>query len=86
MPRISAFYGIVIYMYRREHPPPHFHAEYGEYAAKIELKGLRPIAGHLPARQLRLVQRWASLHRRELLQNWEKRERNEPLSTIEPLR
>ena len=31
MPRISAFYGIVITMYYRDHDPPHFHAAYGEY-------------------------------------------------------
>src|SRR2546423_5822976 len=28
MPGISAFYGIVITMYWRDHPPPHFHATY----------------------------------------------------------
>jgi len=26
VPRISAFYGIVIAMYYRDHAPPHFHA------------------------------------------------------------
>ena len=31
MPRISNFYGIVIWMYFNEHNPPHFHATYGEY-------------------------------------------------------
>jgi predicted metallo-beta-lactamase superfamily hydrolase len=30
MPRISAFYGIVIAMYYRDHHPPHFHAIYAE--------------------------------------------------------
>jgi phosphomannomutase len=29
MPRISAFYGIVIAMYFDDHGPPHFHARYG---------------------------------------------------------
>jgi hypothetical protein len=24
-------------MYRPDHPPPHFHAQYGEYVAQIEL-------------------------------------------------
>jgi phosphomannomutase len=33
VPRISAFYGIVIAMYFDEHPPPHFHARYGEFDA-----------------------------------------------------
>lgn len=35
MPRISAFYGILIYMYYKEHNPPHFHAHYGEHKAEI---------------------------------------------------
>jgi hypothetical protein len=37
MPRISEFYGIVIEMYYADHPPPHFHARYGEESAKIAL-------------------------------------------------
>ena len=30
---ISSFYGILIKMYFGDHVPPHFHAEYGEFAA-----------------------------------------------------
>lgn len=30
MPEISRFLGIVVYMYYKDHAPPHFHAEYGE--------------------------------------------------------
>lgn len=30
MLRISAFFGIVIWMYYNDHQPPHFHAVYGE--------------------------------------------------------
>ena len=33
MPEISRFFGIVIKMYFDQHPPPHFHAEYGEFKA-----------------------------------------------------
>ncbi|MFB3041815.1 MAG: DUF4160 domain-containing protein [Candidatus Poribacteria bacterium] len=29
MPEISRFFGIVIAIYYRDHPPPHFHAKYG---------------------------------------------------------
>ena len=35
MPRISAFYGIVVTMYSSDHAPPHFHARYGEHEAQI---------------------------------------------------
>lgn len=40
MPRIAEFYGIVIYMYHREHGVPHFHAVYGEHEAVIAIRGL----------------------------------------------
>jgi hypothetical protein len=35
VPRISAFYGIVIAMYYDDHPPPHFHPKYGEHQARF---------------------------------------------------
>ncbi len=40
MPRISEFFGIVIYMYWRDHGPPHFHAIYAEEEALISIDGL----------------------------------------------
>jgi hypothetical protein len=85
MTRISAFYGIVIAMYYRDHPPPHFHAIYGEYEAQIVIETLEPSGGELPARALRLVREWAELHRTELEANWARAEAHEPLDTIEPL-
>ncbi|MDQ2786112.1 MAG: DUF4160 domain-containing protein, partial [Chloroflexota bacterium] len=33
MPVIAVFDGITITMYYKDHPPPHFHARYGEYEA-----------------------------------------------------
>ena len=33
---IIRFLGIVIRMYDRDHPPPHFHAEYGEHEITVE--------------------------------------------------
>lgn len=43
------------------------------------------IAGSLPRRALALVAEWAALHRDELLANWERARRDEPLEPIEPL-
>ncbi len=85
MPRLAAFYGIVIWMYRPDHPPPHFHAQYGEHVAQIELATLRVINGSLPSRALRLVREWARLHEAELAENWELAQALEPLRAIEPL-
>ena len=70
VPRISAFYGIVIAMYYRDHHPPHFHAIYGEYEAQIAIETFEPLAGELPPRAIRLVKEWAAIHRADLEANW----------------
>ncbi len=85
MPRISSFYGIVITMYWREHPPPHFHATYAGETAQIAIETLELADGFLPPRALRLVRDWAVTHRDELLANWERARAHEPLEPIEPL-
>ena len=86
MPRISFFYGIAIWMYWNEgaHARPHFHARYQDEAASVDLAG-EVIAGSLPPRALSLVSEWAVIHHDELLANWERARRNEPLEPIEPL-
>ena len=61
MPRLSSFYGIVITMYYDDHGPPHFHAEYAEHQAKIDMDTLGTLRGYLPSRQMKLVQRWAEI-------------------------
>jgi hypothetical protein len=89
VPRISAFYGIVIWMYHDEihhRGRPHFHATYAGDEASIDIESLSVIAGELPARATRLVFEWASIHRGELRANWERARRHEPLEQIEPLR
>ena len=85
MPSISHFYGIVIWMYRPDHPPPHFHAQYGEDVAQIELATLRVLGGSLPPRALRLIRQWAKLHADELAENWERAQQLEPLVPVDPL-
>lgn len=85
MPRISAFYGIVIAMYFDDHPPPHFHAKYGGHEAQIEILTGQMLNGDLPRRALGLVREWVEIHRDELLLDWERAERQEPLASIDPL-
>lgn len=85
MPRLATFYGLVIYMYWRDHGPPHFHAEYGDQAALIVIGDGRVLAGELPPRAMRLVQQWHRLHVEELRHAWERVGRREDPGTIEPL-
>lgn len=85
MPAIARFYGIVIAMFFNDHAPPHFHARYGEHRGRVSIETGKPLDGDLPARALRLIEEWCSLHRDELRANWEHAERLEPLAPIDPL-
>ena len=55
MPTISAFYGILIRMFFNDHPPPHFHARYGEFEATVAIETLEVMEGELSGRALILV-------------------------------
>jgi hypothetical protein len=48
LPTISYCYGIYARMYVREHPPPHFHAVYGEFEANVSIDAGEIIEGGLP--------------------------------------
>nr|WP_176235589.1 DUF4160 domain-containing protein [Candidatus Hakubella thermalkaliphila] len=48
MPEISRFFGISIKMYFGDHEPPHFHTEYGEHKAVVDIHTLVVIVGYLP--------------------------------------
>lgn len=75
----------MIWLYRADHPPAHFHAQYGEHWAKITIADPRIIDGSLPTRALRMVREWARLRRAELEADWERAQGEEPLEPIAPL-
>ena len=67
MPRVSAFYGVVIYMYwnERDHPVTHFHAYHAVERASVSADG-DVLAGSLDPRALPFVREWVVLRRREI--------------------
>ena len=85
MPIISSFEGINIRMNPNEHNPPHFHAEYQDVKAVFDFDG-NILRGNMPKRQTRFILAWIEYHKDELEANWERIEKQEPLSKIEPLR
>jgi hypothetical protein len=85
VPEVCRFYGIVIKLYFADHVPPHFHAEYGEYEARIAIESLAVLSGALPPRAMGLVAEWSVLHQRELLEQWQRVMGHEPPARIEPL-
>jgi len=85
VPEISRFFGIVRKMFWDDHNPPHFHAEYGENKALIDIRSLSPFGGRLPPRVMGLVIEWASLHQQELLEDWTRAHAQQALQRIDPL-
>ena len=85
MPKISQFLGILIFMYFRDHAPPHFHAKYGEYEGIIGLNPIRQITGNLPPRILGLVIEWATLYSVELTTAWNAAANGQSIPKVPPL-
>ena len=86
MPRVSEFFGIVIYMYYDDHPEPHFHATYGGREVKIRIADLSVLAGGLNPRAMGLVVEWATQHRAALRENWHRAGQRLPLEKIPGLK
>jgi len=86
MPEICRFFGIVIKMYYADHPPPHFHAKYGDEEAMVDIRSLAVVGGRLSPRALGLVVEWATQHQEELLRLWQMASIGQPIHPLEPLR
>ena len=84
MPIISRFFGILVFMFWREHNPPHFHAKYGDDEVVIEIEE-GTVSGEMQKRALSLVQEWRELHKEELLRDWHLAEQKKALFPIKPL-
>ncbi len=85
MPKVSEFYGIRIYQQFREHGVPHFHARYAGSKVSIAIETLETLSGDLPRRAYNLVLEWATIHRTELLANWNRSRQGILPEDIEPL-
>lgn len=85
MPEVSRFYGIVVRMYYRDHPPTHFHAIYGEQEALIEIETGAVYRGRLSKTAYDLVNTWRLIHLQELREDWERARQQMPLLPIAPL-
>jgi len=74
MPEIARFYGIVIKLFFGDHPPPHFHAVYGEHIGLFNIETLEMIEGDLPNQARKLVNEWAIINKDELKKIWDSQE------------
>ena len=84
MPVISRFFGIVVYMYWRNHSPPHFHAKYQDQEITVEVEA-GTVTGHMGRKAIALIEEWRKMHQAELLHNWELARQKKDLHRIAPL-
>jgi len=84
MPELSRFLGIVIYMLFDDHKPPHFRAEYGDYAVTVDIR-TGVVEGKFPRRALNAILEWYPINRDLLLEDWALAEQHQPLKKIAPL-
>ena len=88
MPRISEFFGIVIYMYwfdRQKHRTPHFHARFAGEEAVFDLTG-KCLEGNLGPRASRLVAEWCDERQVELKVAWTAAAAGKEIPWVAPLR
>ena len=69
MPTISIFYGIVVQMYWRDHPPPYIPVFYQSFDGIFALEDSALAGGDLPPAVKPLVRGWIDQRRTELLTN-----------------
>ena len=85
MPTISRFYGILVRMFYDDHPPPDFHAVYGEHELVVNISPIAVREGSAPSRVRSMVLEWAALHQEELLANWQRCHAGQTPEAILPL-
>lgn len=85
MPVLSTFFGILVKMFHDDHNPPHFHVEYGEFHALVDIESGALLAGKLPKRAGQLVGEWRQLHVDELRRAWVDAQAGKQPRRIRPL-
>ena len=82
VPILATFFGIIVRMWHDDHPPPHIHAAYQGFEALIDIRTGTITEGRLPNKAASIVQEWCQRHQDELMANWERAQKFEPLERI----
>jgi len=89
MPSISAFYGIIIYMYfmdNKQHNLPHIHVKYSGDEVVVSIPDGNVLDGTISSTKMKLLQAWIEIHKEELMADWELAVSGEQPYKIDPLR
>jgi hypothetical protein len=70
MPKLASLEGVDIYMYFKDHAPPHVHALYGDDEVLVVIRDGSVYAGFLQPRKLALVAAYVAANADELLARW----------------
>jgi UDP-N-acetyl-D-mannosaminuronate dehydrogenase len=70
VPRVATVNGTAIFVYFRDHSPPHFHATTGGSEALIVIGALVVLESTLAPSTLAIVLAWAADHRADLTAAW----------------
>lgn len=71
-------------MYKDDHNPPHFHALSQGFSCIVDINSARA-KGKFPKDKKKLVEAWATIHRQELLDNWDLLAKESRVNNIPPL-
>ena len=74
MPIIATVAGVKIYMYFRDHNPPHFHAKHDGKDQAYDLEGNR-LWGKIDKKKSKKVSRWAKKNSGFLKDKWDKHQK-----------
>lgn len=86
MPKVSEFFGIeIVFNFRGEHNPPHFHARHAGKEGVFSISPLSYMHGNLSPRAVALVIEWAAAHSNELANCWTLAREMKPIPQIPPL-
>lgn len=70
MPKLTSIEGVDIYMYFKDHAPPHVHAFYGDDEVLVVIRDASVYAGSIPHNKMFHVNRYIADHIDDLLARW----------------
>ena len=88
MPILSMFYGLIVYMYGKDHQQhhiPHIHVEYQDNEAVFSIPDGKLLEGKLPGKKIQLVKAWIIINQEDLMADWNLAIKGDMLFKIKPL-
>lgn len=82
MGSIALIQGLIVYLYMRDHNPPHIHVESGDGDFTITIKD-RIVEGRAKSKDIKTINTFLDEHEAEVLELWHKAQRGEKINKIQ---